>query len=155
MRPLRRPFPDDALPTLATFLQQTKEARGCRRAQAVRAVVQGHRLHTGSDTLQCTYSAWRKWGYRFANQGPQGLVDGPRSGRPPQVTGALAHPLERLVDHDPLPHGASHSPWSGQALATVLAHQPGVQVRRASVREVVKKRRPLQPAHRAACAGPC
>ena len=155
MRTLRLHFPDDALPTLDTFLKQTKEARVFRRAQAVRDVVKGHRLQTVSDTLQFTYSALRKWVYRFANQGPQGLVDRPRSGRPPKGTGALAHHLDRLVDQDPLQHGSSHSQWSCQELATVLARQTGVQVSRESVREVLKKRRQLQPPHRAACSCPC
>jgi transposase len=154
MRTLRLHFPDDALPTLDTFLKQTKEARVFRRAQAVREVVKGHRLQTVSDTLQFTYSALRKWVYRFANQGPQGLVDRPRSGRPPKVTGALAHHLDRLVDQDPLQHGSSHSQWSCQELATVLARQTGGQVSRESVRDVLKKRRQLQPSHRAACSCP-
>jgi hypothetical protein len=44
MRTLKRHFPDDALPTLDTFLKQTKEARVFRRAQAVRHVVKGQRL---------------------------------------------------------------------------------------------------------------
>jgi transposase len=154
MRTLRLHFPDEALPTLDTFLKQTKEARVFRRAQAVREVVKGHRLQTVSDTLQFTYSALRKWVYRFANPGPQGLVDRPRSGRPPKVTGALAHHLDRLVDQDPLQHGSSYSQWSCQELATVLAGQTGVQVSRESVREVLKKRRQLQPSHRAACSCP-
>ena len=139
MRTLRLHFPDDALPTLDTFLKQTKEARVFRRAQAVRAVVKGHRLQNVSDTLQFTYSALRKWVSRFANQGPQGLVDRPRAGRPPKVTGALAHSLDRLVDHDPLQHGSSHSQWSCQERATGLARQTGVQLRRESIRDVLKK----------------
>ena len=136
MRTLKLHLPDDALPTLETFLHQTKEARVFRRAQAVREVIKGHRLQKVSDTLQFTYSALRKWGYRFAHQGPQGLGDRPRSGRPPKVTSALAHHLDRLVDHDPLQHGSSQSQWSCQELATVLARQTGVQVSRESVREV-------------------
>src|SRR5262245_14326246 len=123
MRTLRLHFADDALPTLDTFLKQTKEARVCRRAQAVREVIKGHRLQTVSNPLQFTYSALRKWVDRFADQGPQGLVERPRSGRPPKVPGALAPHLDRLVDQDPRPHGASHSQWSCQALATVLARQ--------------------------------
>jgi hypothetical protein len=75
---------DQALPTLDTFLKQTKEARIFRRAQAVRAVVQGHRLQTVSDALHFTYAALRQWGHRFANQEGQGLVDRPRPGRPPK-----------------------------------------------------------------------
>jgi hypothetical protein len=66
------------------------------------------------------------------------------------VTCALAHHLDRLVDQDPLQHGSSHSQWSCQELATVLARQTGVQLSRESVREVLKKRRQLPPSHRAA-----
>jgi len=86
MRPLKSHFRADALTTLDTGLQQTKEARGFRRAQAVRAVVAGHHVHAVSALLHFTNSALRKWGQRFASQGPQGLLDRPRSGRPPKVT---------------------------------------------------------------------
>jgi transposase len=86
MRTLKLHFPEAALPTLDTFLKQTKEARVFRRAQAVRDVVKGQRIQNVSDALQFTYSALRKWVHRFANQGIKGLVDRPRSGRPPKVT---------------------------------------------------------------------
>src|SRR2546421_6152305 len=112
MRPLKLHFPDDALPTLDTFVKKTKEARVFRRAQAVRDVVQGQRLQTVSDTLHFTYSALRKWVHRFAAQGPQGLADRPRSGRPPKVTCELAQHLKRLVEQDPLEHGSVYSQWS-------------------------------------------
>jgi transposase len=140
MRTLKLHFPDEALPTLDTFLKQTKEARVFRRAQAVRDVVKGQRLQTVSNTLHFTYSALRKWVHRFAHQGVQGLVDRPRPGRPPTVTCELEKHLNRLVDQDPLQHGSVSSQWSCRELATVLAHQTGVQVSRESVREVLKKR---------------
>ena len=140
MRTRKLHFPDEALPTLDTFLKQTKEARSFRRAQAVREVVKGQRLQTVSDALHFTYSALRKWVHRFASEGTPGLVDRPRPGRPPKVTCALAQHLDRLVDQDPLQHGARHSQWSCQELATVLARQTGVQVSRESVREALKKR---------------
>src|SRR5882724_4149981 len=141
MRTLKLHFPKDALPTLDTFVKQTKEARLFRRAQAVREVIKGQRLQTVSDTLHLTYSALRKWVYRFAHQGPQGLLDRPRSGRPPKVTCERAQHLNRLVDQDPLQHGSLHSQWSCRALAAVLAQQTGVQVGRASVRCALKKKR--------------
>ena len=50
MRTLKLHFPDEALPTLETFLRQSKEARIFRRAHAVREVVKGQRLQTVSDT---------------------------------------------------------------------------------------------------------
>ena len=141
MRTLKLQFSDDALPTLDTFLKQTKEARIFRRAQAVHAVVKGQRLQTVSDALQFTYSALRKWVYRFAHQGTPGLGDRPRSGRPAKVTCELEHYLNRLVDQDPLEHGSIHSQWSCRELATVVARETGVQLGRESVRCVLKKTR--------------
>ena len=141
MRTLQLHFPDAALSTLDTFLKQTQEARVFRRAQAVRQVMKGQRLQTVSDTLQFTYSALRKWVYRFASQGTQGLVDRPRSGRPPKLTCELEQHLNHLVDHDPLQHGALSSQWSCRELAPVLARETGVQLGRESVRGVLKKTR--------------
>ena len=141
MRTLKLHFSEGALPTLDTFLKQAKEARVFRRAQAVREVVKGQRLQTVSDTLDFTYSALRKWVHRFAHQGTQGLVDRPRSGRPPKVTCELEKYLNRLVDQDPLEHGSLHAQWSCRELATVFARETGVQLGRESVRCILKKTR--------------
>jgi transposase len=141
MRTLKLHVPDDALSTLDTFIKQTKEARVFRRAQAVRNVVKGQRLQTVSDTFSFTYSALRKWVKRFASQGVQGLVDRPRSGRPPKMTCALEQHLNRLIDQDPLEHGSLYSQWSCRELATVLARETGIQLGRESVRSVLKKTR--------------
>jgi len=141
MRPLKSHLRDDALTTLETVLKQTKEVRVFRRAQAVREVVAGQHVNVVSATLHFTNSALRKWVQRFAQQGPQGLVDRPRSGRPPKVTCALEQHLNRLVDQDPLEHGSISSQWSCRELATVLARETGVQLGRESVRCVLKKRR--------------
>ena len=107
----------------------------------MREVVKGQRLQTVSDTLSFTYSALRKWVYRFASHGTQGLVDRPRSGRPPKVTCALERYLNHLVDQDPLEHGSIHAQWSCRELATVVARETGIQLGRESVRGVLKKTR--------------
>jgi transposase len=139
MRPLKSHFSNHALMTLATMLKQTKEARVFRRAQAVREVVAGHHVNTVSETFHLTNSALRKWVQRFAQEGPQGLLDRPRPGRPRKVTCALEQHLNRLVDQDPLQHGSLTSQWSCRELATVLAQHTGVQLGRESIRCVLKK----------------
>src|SRR5262244_2531846 len=140
MRPLKSHFPIHALTTLETMLKQTKEARVFRRAQAVRAVVAGHHISTVSATFHLANSALRKWVQRFAQEGPQGLLDRARSGRPPKITCELEQHLNRLVDQDPLEHGSLYSQWSCRELATVLARETGVQLGRESVRGVLKKK---------------
>src|SRR5215813_14316317 len=141
MRPLKSHLRADALTTLDTVLKQTKEARVFRRAQAVREVVAGHHVKAVSTLFHFTNSALRKWVQRFARQGPQGLVDRPRSGRPRKVTCELEHHLNRLVDQDPLQHGAISSQWSCRELATVFAQQTGVHLGRESIRCILKKTR--------------
>jgi transposase len=139
MRPLKSHFPDHALPTLATMLKLTKEARVFRRAQAVHAVVAGQHVSAVSATFHMANSALRKWVQRFAHEGPQGLLDRRRSGRPPKVTCALEKHLHRLTDQDPLEHGSMYSQWSCRELATVLARETGIQLGRESVRCALKK----------------
>ena len=134
MRTLKLPVPDDALPTLDTCLKQTKTAR-VFRCEAVRAVVKGPRRQTVSDTLL------RPGGHRFASPGTQGLVDRPRAGRPPQRTCAFEQPLHRLIEPDPLQHGALYAQWSGRALAAVWAQQTGGQLGRQRGRGVLKNTR--------------
>jgi transposase len=141
MRPLKSHFPDHALTTLDTVLKQTKEARVFRRAQAVHAVVAGQHVAAVSATFHLANSALRKWVQRFAQEGPQGLLDRPRPGRPPKVTCELEHHLKRLVEQDPLEHGSVYSQWSCRELAAVLARETGVRLGRESVRGVLKKTR--------------
>ena len=141
MRPLKSHFPAHALTTLETVLKQTKEARVFRRAQAVREVVAGHHVNAVSALFHFTNSALRKWVQRFAQQGPQGLLDRPHPGRPRKVTCALAQHLHRLVDQDLLQHGARSSQWSCRELATVLAQHTGIQLGRESVRCILKNKR--------------
>ena len=122
-------------------LKHSKEARVFRRAHAVREVVAGQTIKAVSTLFHFTHSALRKWVQRFAREGPGGLLDRPRSGRPLKMTGELAPQLNRLVDQAPLPHGSIHSQWSCRELASVLSQQSGGPMGRDSVRVALKKTR--------------
>ena len=141
MRPLSSHFAHDALSTLDALIKQTKKARVFRRAQAVRAVVAGQTVKAASDTFHFTNSALRKWVKRFAGEGARGLLDRPRSGRPPKITREIETQLNLLVDQDPLEHGVIHSQWNCRELASVLSQQSGLSIGRESVRLALKKTR--------------
>jgi transposase len=96
MRPLNSHFSHHALPTLDTLMKHSKEARVFRRAQAVREVVDGQTVKAVSDTFHVTNSALRKWIQRFAQEGIDGLLDRPGSGRPAKMTGELQSQLNHL-----------------------------------------------------------
>ena len=141
MRPLSSSFPQDALPTLDLFMKQTKATRVFRRAQAVREVAAGQTVKAVSETFHFTNSALRKWVQRFAREGTEGLMDRPRSGRPPKLTCELEAHLNRLVDQDPLTYGSVYSQWSCPELAQVMAQQTGVELGRETIRLALKKTR--------------
>ena len=141
MRPLSSHFAPDALSTLDAFIKQAKKARVFRRSQAVRAVVAGQTVKAACDTFHFTNSALRKWVKRFAGEGVRGLLDRPRSGRPPKLTSDIETQLNFLVDQDPLEYGVIHSQWNCRELANVLSQQSGLYIGRESVRLALKKMR--------------
>ena len=141
MRPLSSSFPQDALPTLDLFMKPTKATRVFRRAQAVREVAAGQTVKAVSATFHFTNSALRKWVQRFAHEGTVGLMDRPRSGRPPKLTCELEAHLNRLVDQDPLTYGSVYSQWSCHELAQVMAQQTSVELGRETIRLALKKTR--------------
>jgi hypothetical protein len=91
MRPLTSHVPDPALSTCDTVLQPTQAARVCRRAHAVQAGGAGPHVAAVAATCPVAHAALRPGGQRLAQEGLQGVRERPRSGRPPTVTGALAH----------------------------------------------------------------
>jgi transposase len=139
MRTLQAQFPPDALATLDTVLKHTKDVRVFRRAQAIREVVRGQRIKAVSKAFAFTYSALRKWIQRFAHQGPQGLVDRPRPGRPRKVTEDISTCILHLVDQDPLAHGALSSQWNCRELGTAVARHTGVALHPDTIRVVLKR----------------
>jgi transposase len=139
MRTLPAHFPPDALSTLDTVLKHTKDVRGFRRAQAVRKVVKGHRIQAVSKSFAFTYSALRQWLQRFAHEGPHGLGDRPRPGRPRKVTAAVSPCILPLVDQAPLAHGALSSQWNCRELGTAVARPTGVALPPATIRVVLTR----------------
>jgi hypothetical protein len=150
MRPLTSHLPDQALPTRDPLRTQTKDARGLRRAQAVREVVASQQIHTVSEACPGAQAARRPWGQRLAQEGSHGVRDRLRAGRPPHVSCARARPRHRRVAPAPLPHGAPSAPWRGQARAPVLARAPGGQRGRERGRGSCKNQRGAFPAPPAA-----
>lgn len=139
MRPLKSQFPDHALLTLDAIMQQAKQTRVFRRAQAVRQVVAGHTIKAVSETFTFTNSALRKWVQRFAQEGPQGLFDRPRPGRPRKVTEEVEACIHQFVEQDPLAHGARSSQWNCRELSHAVSQHTGISLHPDTVRVVLKK----------------
>ena len=140
MRDLKLKFPTDAVEELDNLLKTTKDVRIFRRAQAVRKVVTGSRIQTVANALQYPYSALRKWVYRFAQDGVEGLYDRPRAGRPRKVTPEIANLIWELSQSTPTPCNEIDTQWSCHTLSNLVQEQTGVELSRESIRRVLKAR---------------
>ena len=113
MRTLQLRFPDDALPTLDTFRKAHQRRPRLPPCPSCAQRLKGQRLQTVSDTLQFNLSALRKWVSPCAHQGREGLVDRPRSGRPPKSHASWNGTSIISSDQDPLEHGSNLFPITG------------------------------------------
>jgi transposase len=93
------------------------------RAQIVLDAARGHsnariarQHHVSEDTV-------RKWRGRFADQGLAGLVDRPRSGRPPRFTPVQVAEIKALACQLPAESDAPLARWSCPELANQAARQ--------------------------------
>jgi transposase len=136
MRELTIKFSNHALEELDLFLKQTKDVRVFRRAQAVREVVSGHRIQTVSNSLHFSYSSIRKWVYRFANHGIDGLYDQPRIGRPRKVTPEIEDLVWRLSRDASIGINHLKVDKSYETLSRLVKQRTDILLSRESVRTI-------------------
>jgi transposase len=70
-------------------------------------------------------SAWtvRRWLHRFAAEGCAGLVEAPRSGRPPAITTGIESFLHEAVAKSPRDYGYARPGWTTALLARLVRRQ--------------------------------
>jgi transposase len=71
------------------------------------------------------HSAWtvRRWLHRFAAEGCAGLLEAPRSGRPPAITTVIESFLRAAVAQSPRDYGYARPGWTTGLLAQLVRRQ--------------------------------
>lgn len=65
----------------------------------------------------------RRWLHRFEDEGCAGLVEAPRSGRPPAITTAIEVFLREAVTKSPRQYGYARPGWTTALLAQLVRRQ--------------------------------
>jgi transposase len=86
------------------------------------------------DTSNTTVYEWLD---RFDAQGPEGLYDRPRAGRPPKVTDEVKETLEEALDDPPADQGYTFSVWTAALLREYIESELGVTVCEDTVRRTL------------------
>lgn len=104
---------------------RTTERREYERLRMIEAVADGRTIPEAAAALGHHAQTVRKFVARFVAEGFAGLVDRPRSGRPPRLTEADLAALEERLDTDAVTGARS---WTMRQLAAWLAEERGVTV---------------------------
>lgn len=101
---------------LEEFLSNDKlPKRLWKRATAIQALGRGESLEAVSKTLGVTNETVGSWRKRYESEGLSGLMDKPRSGRPPTIDGTQRAQVTALACSE-APKG--YSDWSLRLLAS-------------------------------------
>ena len=80
-----------------------------------------------------------KWIGRFDEEGPAGLYDRDREGRPPKIDEEAEAEIEKLLESDPTEHGENASRWTAPRIAEHLRKKQGIDVHPDTVRDALKR----------------
>ena len=111
--------------------------RVSRRAQMIVLSVRHKRVPEIADFFSVTATTVRFWLRRFNSEGPSGLYDRERSGRPPKVTREVQNTLLNMVQADPEQAGYPATFWTVAMLITALAHRLGTVLSLSTIRETL------------------
>jgi transposase len=123
-----RPPTDEEQQELKRMTRQ-EIGRVAQRAQLVLLSSQKRTVPEIAELFALDRKTIRCWLRRFDAQGPAGLYDAPRSGRPRKLTPAVQDTLVELIQQDPAQAGYRATFWTVAMLVLAVAKKLGVQFR--------------------------
>lgn len=150
--------------TYARLARLYKEAerdgayRVAKRLQAVLLNSEGRSSGELAQILKAPRSKVSEWLARYAAHGVEGLLEGHRSGRPPQLTQTQRDRLGDILDSGAVAYGLDRGVWTSPMIAWVIEEEFGVVYHPGHVRKLLhaldfsvqRPRRVLARADRAA-----
>ncbi len=113
--------------------------RVSQRAQMILLAAQGRMYTEIARIFETTTVSVVFWIGRFNQEGPAGLLDLPRSGRPCKVTKEVVETTGELICDDPQREGYVATFWTVAMMVLALVGKLGVQLSPSTVRAVFKE----------------
>ncbi len=129
--------PTDAELQELTRMTRQEIGRVGQRAQMILLSAQKRTVPEIATIFGSTPKTVRKWIRRFDADGPAGLYDEPRSGRPHKLTDRVRDTLVNLIQQDPEQSGYLATFWTVAMLALALAEKLGVYLSHSSIRQAL------------------
>jgi len=111
---------------LRELARRRRNPRQIRRLLALAAVYAGMSRAEAAEIGGMDRQTLRDWAHRFNAEGPEGLTDRPRAGRPRQLTDAQMEELAEIVETGPDPAVDGVVRWRRIDLKRVIEERFGV-----------------------------
>jgi transposase len=129
-----RPLAEEESKTIQKWSQsRTEEARLVERAKIVQLASTGRQVPEIAETLGLNEKTVRKWLKRFAEQGPLGLEDAPRSGAPSRYTPEVKARIIAAALTNPRELGCKFNCWTFERLAVYVREELGFGVKKTRI----------------------
>jgi transposase len=120
-------------------MTQQEVGRVAERARLVLLTPRGFDVPEICRIFELTDDTIYKWFDRFDAEGPEGLFDRERSGRPREIDEEAEAELERLLEHPPLEEGYAFTTWTVPLLRSHLREQLDLDVSDQTVRRALHR----------------
>jgi transposase len=133
-----RPLTEEETKTIKKWSQsRTVEARPVERAKIVQLASAGRQVSEIAETLGSNEKTVRKWLNRFAEQGPSGLEDAPRSGAPSRYTPEVKARIIAAALSHPREVGRKFGSWTFERLAVYVREELGFGIKKTRIFEIL------------------
>jgi transposase len=132
-----RPSTHQKLIRLSREAEKEGAYRVAKRLRAVVLTSEGHTSGELAKILQAPRSKVSEWLQRYQSQGVDGLLEGYRSGRPPELMQPQRQQLGDILDSGPAAYGLDSGIWTSPMIAWVIEEEFGVQYHPGHVRKLL------------------
>lgn len=122
---------------LAAILQKPPNVNVFLRAKAVDLSSAGWKVPSIAEVVQRDRSVVSRWLHRFDEEGLEGLWPKKSPGRPPTATAEFRQAAHEAARENPRALGYEFTRWTAALLTDHLAAATGIQVRPATVRNIL------------------
>lgn len=120
-------------------MKQQEVGRVAMRAHLILLSDHGYHVPAITDIHSICDETVYKWFDRFDAEGPEGLYDREREGRPPKIDAEAEEELRRVLQAPPTEEGYEMTRWTTPTLAEHLERELGTSVHPETVREALQR----------------
>ena len=124
---------------LRRFAQADKAPRVALRVQGILMSLEGHSTGEIARTLKVHRSGVPVWIQHWNEHGEEGLLEGYRSGRPPELEARQREQLSDILDSGPVAYGLETGIWTSPMVARVIREEFGRSYHPGHVRKLLRQ----------------